>query len=263
LDYASVLSTPDPLSLPTRTVARDLHIQVAYFGNREFGFRRQGPLVLSRLPEVILGGRIPFFGPVPPDSNEEGRQALRRPRVFVNGTLGMGRYSELRLRENAARTATSRTETSLGFGTRPLLLGDRVLVAGQATRYEYRYGLKNALNTHTFGYDEFGAAMDVIAGYRTSFGMAYTGRKTRGASPFLFDQVDANSEGQVRGQVSLRGGRLVLGTALRFDVVERKLFDAEVAAAFRRGIVETRLSFRQLNSQFGFSIGIIGITTPP
>lgn len=259
LDYASVLATANPLSLPTRAVTRSVDLTATYSGNQEFGFRRQGPLILSRLPQVTIEGELPFFGPVPPDSNEEARRFLRTPRFYLTGSAGIGRYSELRPRENAARTATERRSGSLGFATRPLLVGDNLLVLAQATRYENRYGL----NAAHFGYDETTLAADYIFRRQTSLGASYIGRQTRGATPFLFDQLDARNEGQLRGQIALKDNRLILGAGARFDTKERKLFDLEIAVSTRRGVLEPRFTYRRLNSQFGFSIGIIGITTPP
>ena len=256
LDFDEVLATRSPFAAPTRTAERDVHLILSASGNREFGIRRQGALLLSRQPEALLVARLPLSGPVPVMDNNEARAALRRPRFIVSGEASAGRYDEVRLDNGKQHIRETRFGGLIGVGTAPILVGNQVLVQATAAYRSFSYG-----DNRHYGYTESSLASTYIFSYRTSVGASYIVRDVGGATPFYWDQIDTQNEGQVRGQVAFgHGSRLTLATLARYDVSQHQFFDYEFALAVRGQNIEPRLTYRRLNRQFGINFALPGLS---
>jgi hypothetical protein len=107
-------------------------------------------------------------------------------------------------------------------------------------------------------FTESSVTLDYIFYSRTMIGGSYIRRDQRGATPFIFDQVDTQDEGQFRGQVALPGGKYTLASQIRYDLRQSRIFDTEIAIAWRGKTIEPRFSYRTQNSQFGFGITLPG-----
>jgi hypothetical protein len=57
--------------------------------------------------------------------------------------------------------------------------------------------------------------------------------------------------------VALPGGKYTIASQIRYDLRQSRLFDTEIALAWRGKTIEPRISYRTQNSQFGF-----GVTLP-
>ena len=265
LDNESVLFTRDILANPTRRGVRNVALDFAYVSNREVGTRRQGPLLLSRTPELLFTVEVPLARPFERDAdNAQQRDYLRRRLRFVaSAEGGVGKYQEVRLPAllTPTRTTISRNRQYLllGFGTLPYLVGSRVLVAAQTAQWISTYS-----GGGLYRYGENTLSGDLILGVRQVLGVSYIGRGVSGKSPFFFDQVDTQTEGQVRAQSPLpfAGGRYTLGLLGRYDLTQKRFFDTEIALAIKGRVVEPRISYKTLNSQIGLNIAIPGFSSP-
>jgi hypothetical protein len=269
LDFESILPLRDPLAEPTGDLGRDMYAELNVSGPREFGSRRQGPLVLTRMPELNLIARFPLGGggAATPDpeisTNAADRAALRRPRLFASAQGTAGQYSEERLQVSRDGGGPSRhvRESRFGgaatLGLQPFLLGDsRTLARADTTYTSYAYG-----SGRRYHYLETALSVAHVFAYRTSLGASYIVRAVGGATPFYWDQVDTRSEAQVRGQITLAPrNKYTLAGVGRYDVSQRRLFDFEIAFAMRGQNIEPRFSYRRLNGQFGFNLALPGIS---
>lgn len=252
LDFEDISSTQSPLSRPTRTTTRALVGEINLTGNREVGDKRQGDLLLSRLPEVRLAGRLPLGTQPPPADNEAARRYVRAPRVLLSGEASAGRYAERALEQSRMRVSRTRTLASVGLETLPLLLGERLLVLPRAAVTLQRYSGGQA-----YRHLEASLAADYVLGTRTAVGAAYIRRFTGGQTPFTFDQIDTKNEAQARAQLGL--GKLTLALLGRYDVDQGRVFDFEITVGLRGRCLEPRLSYRKLSQQIGFTLAFPGL----
>lgn len=265
LDYESVLFTGDRLTNPTRRGSRDVSLDFAYSTNREIGTRRQGPLLLSRQPEMIVTAEIPLAKPFERDADNAAQRAYLKKRLRFVASMegGTGKYDETRLATDLApiRSVVSRNRQylQLGIGTLPYLLGDRVLVAADTLQWISSYG-----GGSPYHYNETTFAGNYVWGIRRVVGVSFIGRTVGGKSPFYFDQVDTQSEGRIRFQSPLPfgHGRYTLGLLGRYDLTQNKFFDTEIALAIKGRVLEPRFSYKTLNAQFGFTVAIPGFSSP-
>jgi hypothetical protein len=255
LDYESILMSPDPAQRPVRSLNRFLFAEVETSSNRDIGNKRQGPLLLSRLPEVRISGSFPLIGTVPHGaSNAVLRRFLQRPHLQITANGSVGQYREQRLQNDKQTVSSRRTNTSLGIEMLPLLIGNHILLRPQVTAHSFRYDFQGS---PTYRFTESSVTLDYIFYARTMIGGSYIRRDQSGATPFTFDQVDTQDEGQLRGQVALPGGKYTIASQIRYDIRQSRLFDTEIALAWRGKTIEPRISYRTQNSQFGF-----GVTLP-
>ena len=265
LDNESILFTRDLLANPTRRGVRNIALDFAYSNNREIGTRRQGPLLLSRQPELLFTVEVPLAKPFVRDAdNAEQRAYLRKKLRFVaSAEGGVGKYTEVRLPTelvpNRVSVSRNRQYLLLGLGTLPYLVGDRVLVAAQTAQWISHYS-----GGETYRYGETTLSSDYVLGVRQVLGVSYIGRGVSGNPPFFFDQVDTQSEGQVRAQSPLPfgGGRYTLGLLGRYDLSQKRFFDTEIALAIKGRVLEPRFSYKTLNAQIGLNIAIPGFSSP-
>jgi hypothetical protein len=79
-----------------------------------------------------------------------------------------------------------------------------------------------------------------------------------GVTPFTFDQVDTQNEGQLRGQYALPHGRWTIGGVIRYDMKENIVFDREIAITWRGETIQPHLSISTLNDQVSFGVNFPG-----
>lgn len=252
LDFEDIVRTENPVSFPTRTPARELRGQINLWGNNEIGNKRRANLLLSRLPEIRVTGRLPLAGLVP-NENEQARAYLRRPRLLLTGDLALGQYEERELEGTRRATSRSRLAATAGIGTLPLLLGSRFLVRPQLllTHQSYNRGAP-------YQVAELNVAGNYVLGARSAIGAAYIRRFTSGTTPFTFDLVETKHEVQVRAQAAL-SGKYTLGALGRYDADQQQFFDFELALAIRLRCIEPRITYRRLGQQIGLNIILPGL----
>lgn len=254
LDFEDILPSENPISEPTRTSTKDLRAFFQYAVNREVADRRQGFLLQSRLPEVRLIGRLPLAGTVP-ESNEEARVYLRRPRLVVSGDILAGNYSEKELQQDGRKISHSRLSTTATVETLPLLLGSRFLVRPQAS---YTH---NAYSGHDpYRILETSVAAGLVLSTRTAISGQYIHRATQGTTPFTFDLIDARSEGQIRGQIGFGPrGKYTVAALGRYDFDQNQFFDFQLGLGIRGRSLEPRISYRKLGGQFNVTVALPGL----
>ena len=251
---------------PTRRGVRNIALDFAYSNNREIGTRRQGPLLLSRQPELLFTVEVPLAKPFVRDAdNAEQRAYLRKRLRFVaSAEGGVGKYTEVRLPTelvpNRVSVSRNRQYLLLGVGTLPYLIGDRVLVAAQTAQWISHYS-----GGETYRYGETTLSSDYVLGVRQVLGVSYIGRGVSGNPPFFFDQVDTQSEGQVRAQsaASVLAGDAILWVFWAATICRKNaFFDTEIALAIKGRVLEPRFSYKTLNAQIGLNIAIPGFSSP-
>ena len=258
LDFGDILPTPNPLAAPTHSAGTDLHADFSVSHHQEIGYRRQGPLLLSRQPEISITGQVPLVETAVPSDDRGARQALRAVRVSLVGDIGTGNYSETRLLGGRASIRRARLSATAGVVGLPLLVGNNLLLQTQSVLHTYRYQHGGA-----YGYLETSLDSDYVFAQRTALGASYISRVQRGKTPFYFDQVDTRDEGQIRGESALGHRRQYTLAALgRYDVAQHRFFDYEISAAVRGYSIEPRISFRRLNRQVLFGVALPGFTSP-
>jgi hypothetical protein len=256
LDYESILMSLDPAELPLRSLDRHLFLEVNASDNRDINSKRQGPLLLSRIPEVRVSGSFPLTGRVPHSAgNASLKRFLQRPHLQITGNASAGRYRERRIRNDRQTINSRRAGVSLGAGMLPLLIGRHILLRPQITAYSFRYDTQGS---PTYKFIESSVTLDYIFYARTMLGGSYIRRDQSGSTPFIFDRVDTRDEGQLRAQVALPGGKFTLASQIRYDLKQSRLFDTEIALAWRGKSIEPRISYRTQNSQFGFGVTLPG-----
>jgi hypothetical protein len=119
----------------------------------------------------------------------------------------------------------------------------------------FRYG---SAGSPIYRFTESRVTLDYLFYARTMIGGSYIRRDQSGFTPFTFDQVDTQDEGQLRAQVALPGGKFTLAGQIRYDLRQSRLFDTEVAFAWRGKTIEPRLSYRTQNKQLGFGLALPG-----
>lgn len=252
LDYETILSNGDPVSRPLRLASRDLYLTADLIGNRDVGFKRQGALTLSRLPEGGLIGDFPLFGRLPQHATDASlRRFLRIPRFQLFGSASAGYYQEHHYASDHATISGDRQAVTVGIGTLPLLIADHLLVRPQFALNSFSY---DTPRRSAYRYAESSITVDYLFAERTLLGFSLFRRDQSGSTPFTFDEVDTRNEGQLRGQLSLPGGKWTIGSALRLDLSQGHLFDTEIAAAWRGKTIEPRFSYQTLNNQFNVGI---------
>lgn len=254
LDFEDILPANNPISQPTRSAAPDLMGTFNFSGNREINDRRQGFLLLSRLPELRLAGRHPFAGTVP-NTNEAARAYLRTPRLVLTGALGAANIIEQQLQQNGIKTSMARIDGTIGVGTLPLLIGKRFLFRPQVS---YTYNHYSKSNPYTI------FETNLVGGFvfttRTAISGAYIRRFTGGQTPFTFDVIDAQNEGQVRGQIAFgKNGKYTFGALGRYDIDQSQFFDFQLALGIRGRCIEPRFSYRKLGGQFNLTVVLPGL----
>ncbi|MES2464033.1 MAG: hypothetical protein V4671_25965, partial [Armatimonadota bacterium] len=256
LDYESILLSPDAVERPVRSLNRHLFVEVNASGNRDINSKRQGPILLSRLPEARINGSFPLISRVPHSaSNASLRRFLQRPHLQITGNGSVGRYREQRIQNDGQTISSGRTALSVGVGMLPLLIGEHILLRPQVTAHSFRYDTQGS---PAYRFVESSVTLDYIFYARTMLGGSYIRRDQSGTTPFIFDQVDTRDEGQIRGQVALPGGKFTLASQIRYDLKQSRLFDTEIALAWRGKSIEPRISYRTQNSQIGFGVTLPG-----
>ena len=250
LDFYDITTIFNELLDPTYTETRNVTVGGTFTSHREFGTRRQGPLLLSRRPEVSGNWNVPLSGPLPVRDNAAARIGLRHPRYLLTGDAATGRYEELRLDEERNTVNRNRTRGMIGVGLLPLLVGERLLVSGRVS-YQYN-GYGGGQNYRVL---EDSVYAEWVLGRRRGMGAALIQRTPQGKTPFFFDAVDTQKEAQVRAMTLLPGGKYTVSGVARYDLAQHSLFDWEIAVSARGSVLEPRFSYRRLNSQFGFSVG--------
>jgi hypothetical protein len=254
LDFMDIAAIPNPLSDPTRYGIRNAEAFLNLGYNQEFAGRRQGPLLLSRLPEARLVWNLPLAPVLPVRDNSATENALRKPRFTLQGEASLGRYREVRINEESRAITSNRIGAILGVGTLPVLVGKNVLLSAllsyQASWYD---------SDLSYRFWENSLSAEWVLGRRIGLGASFIRRTTQGVTPFFFDSVDTQNEVQLRGISPIGNSRYTISTVLRYDTAQSRLFDWEVTLGVRGNILEPRFSYRHLNSQFGFTIGIPGL----
>lgn len=254
LDFADITTIPNLLNDPTDAGHRNLSVSVTEAENREFAGRRQGPLLVSRRPEFGISWSLPLEGPLPVRDNAAARVALRRVRFVALGEVRLGRYTEIRLKEGERRVSDDRRGVRVGASTLPLLVGNNLLLTGNVSYDTTAYG-----SSGSYRFLETGISAQWVLGRRLGFGGSVIKRTVGGKTPFIFDQIDTQNEAQARAITLLPGGRYTLSGVARYDIMQGRLFDWEIAVGVRGSVLEPRFSYRRLNKQFGFTIGVPGL----
>ena len=182
---------------------------------------------------------------------------LRRPRIALTGEVSTGEYEENRLFGDHDTVRYNRLSLTGGLSTSPLLVGSHLLTEVQSTIHEYHYE-----NDEQYRFLQTSVDANYVFATRTALGFAYITRARSGATPFYFDQVDTQDEGQVRGEAGFGSRkRYTLAAVGRYDLDQRRFFDYEIAGALRGRNIEPRLSYRHLNRQYNFAVSFPGITS--
>jgi len=224
--YADILTLPDLIVPP----GDPLLFRVAASAHRRREFARRGAVVLvSRLPEVRLDGHIPLGN------------------GFADVRWSAGDYRE----ENVLRSVTSspRTQVVARVAAPPLPIAGPVRLQLQGSGLLHRYS-----ENRRYDVGEARIALDAPLGNRNAIAAGVIVRKESGLTPFLFDRVEAGTEGQVRGQISI--GSVITAVAVRFDLRQHRIFDREIGIGWKGRILEPRLTYRTLGSQIGFTVAV-------
>ena len=251
LDYQTILSISDPLARPTQGVTPELRGEATVSANEEVGSKRQGNLLFSRRPEVRLHGRLPLGRPVAGTGSEDLRSDLRAVRAVVTGDFRAGDYRERRLQQDETTVDSARAQATVGIGTLPLLVGERLLVRPQLsyTHLSYEGGQR-------YFFFESSLAVGYVFGPRAIVGAEVLRRDIGGSTPFTFDEIDTQDEARFRAQG--QAGRFTLGLLGRYDLDQKRLFDYEVALAVRGRCVEPRVSYQRLGNRINFGVSLVG-----
>jgi len=224
-----------PVVVHRDTRAPSLTLEANIQNNREF-IRRNASLLLKRDPEFQLMGRVP-----------QGTQGGG----FV-AAVGTGQFEETQVSMSRVRRASPRLQTYLGWEVPVVPLGDAGRLLASVTHTEQHYP--------NLGYRVGEARLggDYSFSLNSGVGGGIIARKISGRSPFLFDTVEAQTEGQLRGQASL--GNFLLGAVGRWDLKTHTLFDSEISLSRQGKAIEPRLSWRSQNQQFSVSLHFPGLT---
>lgn len=212
-----------------------LTLEASMQNNREF-LRRNASLLLKKAPEVRLLGRVP-----------QGGQG-----GGIVAELSVGEFEETQVLANRVRRQTGRLQTVLGWEAPVVRVADagRVLFTVTATEQHYR-GARYEVHEARLG-------GDYSFSTRSGLGGGVIVRDVSGRSPFLFDTIEAQTEGQLRGQAVL--GPYLLGAVGRWDLKTHTLFDSEISLSRQGKTLEPRVSWRSQNQTFSFSVIFPGLS---
>lgn len=222
------------------------------------------------MPELILPGGNPLTiragGTVQHRREFIRRDAVvllsHRPLAFVEAHVPLGTgFADLRL--GLGRTVEEASDgRTIGANRRALLVrmaAPPVPLVGPV-RLQLQGSLTDNRYEHAGAYrvGEARVALDAPLGARSGIAAGVVTRREQGATPFLFDRVEAGTEGQVRCQMAWHG--LVAAGALRWDLRQGRIFDREIGIGVTGRILEPRLTYRTLGSQIGFTVALPGFT---
>lgn len=226
--YRDILTLPE-LILPggdPLTVRAGMSVQQ----RREF-IRRDAVVLLSRRPEGFVAAHLPLgVG-------------------FADVRLTLGRAAEEA--PDGTSVGASRRSAMVRLAAPPVPLVGPVRLQLQGSHTDNAYGGGGAYRV-----DEMRVALDTPLGGRSGIALGIVTRHEQGATPFLFDRVEAGTEGQLRCQMAWHG--LVAAAALRWDLRERRLFDREIGIGLTGKILEPRFTYRTQGSQIGFTVALPG-----
>lgn len=235
IGWQDLLATvPIVVRAETGTLPR-LRVEGILQNNREF-VRRNAQLLLGSQPEVRLLGRLP----------------QHRGDGGLIAEVGVGRFVETRFDQGRVGYREDRLQTRFGWEAPTVHFGSagRLRLNLTSTQQNYRasvYRFQEARLAGDYGFSQHtGVSAGVIL------------REVSGSSPFLFDTLEAQNEGQLRGQTAL--GPYLLGAVGRWDLTARKLFDSEISLSLRGKTIEPRVSWRSQNQQFSFSVVFPALT---
>ncbi|MFM7321842.1 MAG: hypothetical protein ACKO5K_10015, partial [Armatimonadota bacterium] len=224
--YVDILTMPDLIVPP----GDPLWLRAGASAHRRREFARRGAVVLvSRLPEARFDAHVPIGN------------------GFADVRWSAGEYRE----EDRSRSVATanRTQVQARLAAPPLPIAGPVRLQLQGSGSLHRY---DGLRRYDVG--EARIALDAPLGGRNAFAAGVIVRKESGSTPFLFDRIEAGTEGQARGQVSI--GTVVAAMAVRFDLRQHRIFDREIGVGWTGRILEPRLTYRTLGSQIGFTVAV-------
>lgn len=238
-------STPEPerripvyndfLTLPELIVApRDrfqINTGITWQARREF-VRRDAVVLISRAPQIRLQAHYPFGD------------------AFIEGEASLGRIREDAPRGGFAQADRRAWLLRAAAPPVPLSQGLRLQVQGSVNDNHY-FGQSN------YRVVEGRFALDSPLGGRNGLAAGVVARRSYGSTPFLFDLVEAGTEGQLRGQFQFH--RLLTAFALRWDMGQRRLFDREIGVGWQGNLLEPRLTWRSQGRQLSFSIVVASL----
>ena len=233
--WRDLLATPPTVVRSDKGVLPHLRLEATLQSNREF-VRRNAQMLLGRQPEVRLVGRVPQQG------GDGGLVA----------EMGVGRFVETRFDQGRIGYREDRLQTRVGWEAPTFRFGETGRLRLNLTRTQQDY------RASTYRIYEARLAGDYSFSQHSGIGAGVILRDISGHSPLLFDTVEAQNEGQIRGQTAF--GPYLLGAVGRWDLKTRTLFDSEISLSLRGKTIEPRLSWRRQNQQFSFSVVFPALT---
>lgn len=222
----------DFLTLPALIVApRDrwsVSVGSTWQARREF-VRRDAVVLISRSPQARLNAHFPVGA------------------GFAEAEIARGKVRE----DTPSGTVSDADRSAWMFraAAPPVAIGSsgRLQIQGAVT--ENRYDRASAYRV-----TEGRLALDTTLGDRNGVAAGIIARRSYGSTPFLFDLVEAGTEGQLRGQWVIR--RIMTAFAWRWDLGQGKVFDREIGIGWRGNLLEPRLTWRTQGRTISFSIAL-------
>ncbi len=241
-DLAALPATPatppvyeDFLTLPPLIVApRDrwsVSAGATWQARREF-VRRDAVVLISRSPQARLNAHFPFGA---------GYAEAEYSRGQVREETPLGTVSD-----------ADRSAWMFRAAAPPVSLGRTARLQFQGAVTENSYDA-----TSVYRVTEGRLAIDTTLGGRNGVAAGVIARRSYGTTPFLFDLVEAGTEGQLRGQWVVR--RVMAALAWRWDLGQGKVFDREIGIGWRGNLLEPRITWRTQGRQISFSIALPGL----
>lgn len=224
--YQDFLTLPDLLVGPRDR--SQILVGTTWQARREF-VRRDAVVLISRSPQARLNVHHPVGN------------------GFMEGEVSRGRVREETPAGTIARA--DRSAWLVRVATPPARVSESSRFQAQGSVTENRYDGGSAYRVA-----EGRIAFDRSFGGRNGIAAGVIARRTYGSTPFLFDLVEAGTEGQIRGQWSVH--RVVGALAVRWDLGQGRVFDREIGIGWRGDILEPRLTYRTQGRQVSFSIGV-------
>jgi len=222
----------DFLTLPMLVVApRDrwsVSAGATWQARREF-VRRDAVVLISRSPQARLNAHFPLGAGFAEAEIERGKVREETP----SGTVSDADRSAWVFRAAAP----------------PVAIGSSARLQFQGAVTENRYD-----RTSAYRVTEGRVALDTTLGERNGIAAGIIARRSYGSTPFLFDLVEAGTEGQWRGQWVIR--RVMTAVAWRWDLGQGKVFDREIGIGWRGNLLEPRLTWRTQGRTVSFSIAL-------
>jgi hypothetical protein len=241
-----LLSQPSPVQPRVWSEAVRADAQVQWQSRRELATRRAGPLLLSRTPEVFAA----LTYPLGPARQPVTRDAMKTVRWSASLDLVAGKYAEQQLVQKGKRVAATRTGFSAGLASSPLLVAPNVLLGTGFSHTELRYS-----GGRRFVVGEAAGGLEWKRAPYSGVGVAVIRRSLRGATPLLYDQIDARDEGQLRVRFPV-GKNLAGGVLFRRDLTQGKTFDTEFVLGLQGSLFTPGLTYRTLNRQLGLRVTV-------